>query len=576
MRSILRDGRAWQLAPIPDEKLVESIHATLGCVRPFAILLADRGASSWESLIDPGQDRFHSPFLFSNMERAIARLLDAIEGGERIFVHGDFDVDGLTGAAVLYRGLHPLLPPNTLKVAVGDRTNGHGLSRPFVLRAIEEQFGLVITVDCGISNNAEIDALAAAGIDTIVTDHHIAQETLPGATAIIDAHCDGETYPNHDLAGVGVAYKLICALYERLGKPVPAQLLDLVALGTVADLVPLSSDGETENRAFVREAFSLIGRGEGSSQGLRILLDKLSVNPAKISTSDIGYLVAPKLNAANRAGDPKVAFLLLITESSDQAEYLAEILLDYNRDREIAQNDMIAQAEAIIREEKLDPSADGLSFVSGRYWNEGILGLVASNLTERFRVPSIVVSQGDRTSRGSCRSVGAFDITACLEASSDLLLQYGGHRMAAGFSITNGQIPALRERLLTYVAQHRDELMHLAPERIDAQLEIQDVDLRFYTDLTALSPFGPGNTRPRFLLRDCTFSELTLVGNRKQHLKGQVSQHGASLPFIAFRMAKHLDRFEQTDPVSLVGYAGFDDWRGSVQIQGIDLVTGVA
>ncbi len=574
MRSVLRDRREWQLASDPDETLVEGIRTSLGCARPFAVLLAQRGAATWESLIDPGIRSFHSPFLFSEMEKAVDRMTKAIDAGERIFIHGDFDVDGLTGAAVLYRGLRPLLPQNTLKVDVGDRTNGHGISRSFVLRAIEEEFALVITADCGVSNNVEIDALKAAGIDTIVTDHHIPPSPLPHAVAIIDAHRAGETYPNRQLAGVGVAYKLICALYERLGRPTPTHLLDLVALGTVADLVPLSSDGESENRAFVREAFSLIGKGQGSSQGLRILLQKLSVKPEKISTSDIGYLIAPKLNAANRAGDPKVAFLLLITEVPDQAEYLAEILLDYNRDREIAQNDLIAQAEEFIREEELTPQEDGYVLVSGKYWNEGILGLVASNLADRFRVPSIVVSRGDRVSRGSCRSVGEFDISACLEAHRDLLLQYGGHRMAAGFSIANEQLPLFEERLGEYIAARRDEMTCFAAEMVDTQLGLGDVDLRFFTDLTSLGPFGPGNGRPRFFVSDCTFSELTLVGNRKQHLKGQVTQNGVSVPFIAFRMAKYLDAFERTEPIGLVGHAGFDDWRNAVQIQGIDLVSG--
>ena len=572
MRSILRDGREWRLAPGPDVALVEGIRTSLGCARPFAVLLAQRGGTSWESLIDPGVRSFHSPFLFSDMTRAVDRLLKAIDAEERVFIHGDFDVDGLTGAAVLYRGLRPLLPQNTLKVEVGDRTSGHGISRSFVLRAIEEGFGLVITTDCGVSNNLEIDALKGAGIDTIVTDHHLPPSPLPDALAIIDAHREGEAYPNRQLAGVGVAYKLVCALYERLDRPAPTQLLDLVALGTVADLVPLSSDGESENRAFVREAFSMIANNEGSSQGLRVLFDKLSVNPEKISTSDIGYLVAPKLNAANRAGDPKVAFLLLITELPDQAEYLAEILLDYNRDREIAQNDLIAQAEEFIREEQLNPQDDGFVLVAGKYWNEGILGLVASNLAERFRVPSIAVSRGDRVSRGSCRSVGEFDMSACLEAHGDLLLQYGGHRMAAGFSVANEHLPQLEERLFEYVAAHRNELTSIAAEVVDARLAVEEVNLRFYTNLASLGPFGPGNARPRFLLTDCTFSELTLVGNRKQHLKGQVTQNGTSLPFIAFRMAKYLDAFEQPEPIGLVGHAGFDDWRSSVQIQGLDLV----
>jgi len=507
------------------------------------------------------------------MATAVERLVRAIERGERVFIHGDFDVDGLTGAAVLYRALRPLFPPQSIKVEVGERTHGHGLSPPFVLRAIQEDFRLVLTVDCGISNSQEIAELKAAGIDTLVTDHHLPPASLPDAAAIIDPHLNGETYPNRNLAGVGVAYKLICALYDHLGRPRPTELLDLVALGTVADLVPFSSDGESENRAIVREAFSLIAKGEGSSLGLRALLEKLSINPSKIRASDIGFLVAPKLNAANRAGDPKVAFLLLITENADQAEYLTEILLDYNRDREIAQNDLVAQAEEQIREQEMNPQEDGLLFLVGKYWNEGILGLVASNLAERFRVPSFVLSKGDRMSRGSCRSFGEFDISACLETHADLLLQFGGHRKAAGFSIVNESLSLLEERLFRYVGAHRLDRGPIAPDVIDVELAVTDIELRFYTDFLSLGPFGPGNPEPRFLIRDCSFSDLTLVGTRRQHLKGWVNQRGTSIPFIGFRLGRHLSTFEGIESGSLVCSIGFDDWKNLVQIQGIDLVT---
>ncbi|MBU1049219.1 DHH family phosphoesterase, partial [Candidatus Bipolaricaulota bacterium] len=356
---------------------------------------------------------FHSPFLMDGMSEALDRLQTAVARSERLFIHGDFDADGLTGAAVLYRGIRPFLPKNSVKVDVGDRERGHGLSKPFVLRAIEEGFSLVITVDCGIGNEEEIELLKRAGIDTIVTDHHLPTGGLPKAVAIIDPHQEGDGYPNKDLSGVGVAYKLICGLHERLGVPLPTHLLDLVALGTIADLVPLSRNGESENRAFVREAFSLISKGQGSSLGLRALMEKLSINPKKINAMDVGYLVAPKLNAANRSGDPKVAFLLLITETQDQAEYLAEILIDYNKDREIAQADMIAQADEMIRVKGVDPKELGLVILSGEYWNEGILGLVASSMSDRFGVPSIIMSRSDRVSRASCRSVGTFDISAC-------------------------------------------------------------------------------------------------------------------------------------------------------------------
>ncbi len=572
MRSILRRGRDWEVTSLPSESLISAIQTSLSCATPFAVLLAQRGGADWNALIDPSMQSLHSPFLLEGMTEALDRLQKAVARSERVFIHGDFDVDGLTGAAVLYRAIRPLLPKNSVKVDVGDRRRGHGLSKPFVLRAIDEQFSLVITVDCGIGNKEEIEQLKQAGIDTIITDHHLPIGSLPNALAIIDPHQPGDGYPNKHLAGVGVAFKLVCGLYERLEKPMPVHLLDLVALGTIADMVPLSHDGESENRALVREAFLLIAKGAGSSLGLRVLLETLSVNSKKISAMDIGYLVAPKLNAANRAGDPKVAFLLLTTEASDQAEYLAEILIDYNKDREIAQSDLIAQAEEKIREKGLNPRESGLVFLMGEYWNEGILGLVASNLADRFGVPAIVLSHGDRVSRGSCRSVGSFDISACLREHEGLLLQFGGHRMAAGFAIANENLPEFEEQLMRYAQEHRADMEIQAVSTIDTRLRLQDIDLRLFTNLTSLGPYGQGNREPHFLIEDCTFADLTLVGNRRQHLKGRVTQDGHSASFIAFRMAKYLEEFEQAESGSLVCHVGFDDWRNDVQIRGLDLV----
>lgn len=572
MRSLLRDRREWRLAASPDANLVEAIRTSLGCSRAIAVLLAQRGGTAWDALIAPDAERFHPPSDLPDIDRATERLVQAVRKGERVFVHGDFDVDGLTGAAVLYRTLRPLLPPNSVKVEVSDRAAGHGLSRPFVLRVIDEGFSLVITADCGVASHDEIAELAAAGIDTVVTDHHLPGDGLPGAVAIVDPHRADHRYPNQHLAGVGVAYKLACALHEKLGKPAPNALLDLVALGTIADLVPLCADGDNENQRLIREGFRLLSTGQASSLGLRTLMAKLSINPKKLTTTDFGYLVAPKLNAANRAGDPKVAFLLLITEIADQAEYLAEILLDYNRDREIAQNDLIAQAETMIRDEGIDPQEDGVLFLVGKYWNEGILGLVASNLAERYRVPTFVLSRGDRVSRGSCRSVGDFDVSAALDAVAPLLLQYGGHKMAAGFSVANESLQDLEDKLAAYVAEHRGSIAAFHPEDIDTEVDLADVDLRFYTNLASLAPYGPGNPPPRFLLRDCLFDGLSLVGNHRQHLKGRVVQNGIAVPFIAFRLGKHLDAFEGASHLDLVCQIGFDDWRNDIQVQGIDLV----
>ena len=572
MKSLIRGGRRWEIAPPPEENIVDKIVTSLSCARPFAIILARRGGERWRDLIDPDIDRFHSPFLLSGMNEAVARIIQAIDKKEMVYIHGDFDADGLTGAAVLYEGLRGVFPGGgRIKVDVGDRENGHGLSKKFVQRAITESFNLVITVDCGISNAREVKMLADAGIDTIVTDHHLPAEEIPPAVAVIDAHQQGDSYPNRHLAGVGVAFKLICALYERLGRPVPYELLDLVALGTIADLVPLAEGPEIENRALVRKGFSLIMQGKGSSLGLQVLANRLSINVKRISARDIGYFIAPKLNAANRAGDPKVAFLLLTTRDKKRAEYLTEILLDYNKDREIAQHDLIAQAEQQLAASGANPRDDGIVVLSGENWNEGILGLAASSLAERYHVPAIVISEGSRVSRASCRSVEGFDMSECLSAHSDLLLRYGGHKMAAGFSLENDRLPQLRERLREYIAQ-QPVRAQVTSELIDAQVGAREVDIRFYTNLRSLSPYGPGNPSPILLMCDSVFEKMTFVGAGRQHLKGKLIQNGVSLPFIAFRMANHIDLFEN-GPVGVVFRAGFDDWRGSVQASVIDLVS---
>jgi len=535
MKSLIRGERRWEISPLPEENLVEQIVTSLSCARPFATLLARRGGDHWQRLIDPDIDRFHSPFLLLGMDDAVARVISAINNNERIYINGDFDADGLTGAAVLYQGLLPLFSPGTIKVEVGDRENGHGLSKKFVQRVIKEQFSLVITVDCGIGSGEEIAMLNDVGIDTIVTDHHLPPEEIPAAVAVIDAHQDDDSYPNRHLAGVGVAFKFVCAVYERLNRPTPYELLDLVALGTIADLVPLADGPEIENRALVRKGFSLIARGEGSSLGLQVLAKRLSIKVKRISARDIGYFIAPKLNAANRTGDPKVAFLLLTTKDKNRAEYLTDIVV-----------------------------------LSGEHWNEGILGLAASSLADRYHVPAIVISEGSRVSRASCRSVEGFDMSECLNAHSDLLLRYGGHKMAAGFSLESERLAELRERLLAYMTQQPVQARSGA-EIIDAEVAAREIDIRFYTNLRSLSPYGPGNPAPILLLRDCMFEEMTFVGAGRQHLKGRLVQNGVSLPFIAFRMANHIDLFED-GPVCVVFHAGFDDWKGSVQVNVVDLV----
>ncbi len=576
MNSLIREGKSWRIAAQPDKEIVAEIQSSLSCSNGFASVLAQRGGSQWARLIDPDRSWLHDPALLPDMEAATSRLLDAIRSQERVYIHGDFDVDGLSAASVLFLGLQPLFPHGGLKVEVGDRQTGHGMSRTFVRRSIEERFSLVITADCGISNHDEIAHLAAAGIDTIVTDHHILTTALPAAVAVVNPLRKDSIYPNRYLAGVGVAFKLVQAMYQRTDRPIPFHLLDLVALGTVADLVPLADDSEIENRVLVREGFKLIAEQQGSSTGLQVLMECLSLKPSRLTASDVGFYIAPKLNAANRTGDPKVAFLLLTTRRRDRASYLAEVLLDYNRDREIAQQDLLAQARTRLRELGTDPREDGILLLDGKYWNEGILGLTASNLIDQFGVPTIVVSHGDRISRASCRSVHGFDMVACLEAHADLLLHYGGHRMAAGFSLRPENLPELHRRLIEYATNHPPDGDHSVQGTIDTQVQANEVNHRFHTNVRSLAPFGSGNPAPLLLLDKCSFTDLTLVGARRQHLKGTVVQGGDRLPFIAFRKGRHLLQFETISDVGVVFRCGFDDWKGTVQLDVVDVIDGSA
>lgn len=571
MKSILFAEREWSLTAHPDSDLIDEISKELVCSPQSAILLAQRGGCRWREIINPDRRAFHSPFLFSQMETAVTRLIEAIDRQEKIFIHGDFDADGLTGAALLYFGLLPLFPAGAITVEVGDRTSGHGLSRAFVYRAIEEEFDLIVTVDCGISNCEEISYLREAGIDTIITDHHLPLDELPPAVAIVDPHLPEETYPNCSLAGVGVAYKLVCGLYERLGRPTPYHLLDLACIGTIADLVPLATENEVENRAIVREGLALLKQAQGSSCGIRALMKKLALKPEQLQADDIGYQIAPKINAANRAGDPKVAFLLLTTTQQDRAQYLAEILIDYNHDRTAGQQDITHQAKEILSKEDISPKQDGIIIVGGKYWNEGIIGLVASRLSEEYDVPAIVFSYGDRISRGSCRSVKGFNITACLQSCSEGFIRYGGHEMAAGLSLANEQLAKFVTCAHSYIQDYKGPASTKILE-IDAVIDAHAVNFRTYNDLASLSPFGKGNPAPIFLLPGVLFNELHLVGNGGHHLKGKIIQEDTSLPFIAFHLGTHIDLLEKTTGVGVVCSLEFDSWRNDIQLQLIDVV----
>lgn len=545
---------------------MERILKELGCSRAFAKVLAARSAEDPKKLLSSELSDLHSPYALLGIPQAIERIERALSRNERIFIHGDFDVDGLTSAAVLYLGLKRL-GFKELKVEIEDRERGHGLNPDVVRRVIDEKFKLLITSDCGVSDFECVTLLQQSGVDVIITDHHHVPQRLPPAIAIINPKQKGCHYPNKDIAAVGVVFQLLRALYERLSLLAEEayKFLDLVMLGTVADLVPLTRDGQVENKILVAQGLKLLAEGKGSL-GLRVLIERLSLNAKKLTVGELSYILVPKLNAANRVGDPRVAFLLLTTQEVKRAEYLSEILLDYNDDRQTAQDDLRNQAEELIRNGGVDLEKDKIIILEGKYWNPGIIGLVASDLVEKYYLPVVLVSVGDAESRASARSIVEFDMIESLEAHRELFIKYGGHQMAAGFSIKNENLQLLKQRLSEYARRQLADLEG-PTSTIDGILEPQEISLDLYEEIQQLAPFGIGNPEPRFLLKSVKITEAQTVGNGGKHLKLKVSTDDLTFDCIGFDLGDYVSEIYSTGRVDLVSKLRKDAWRGKERLQ---------
>ncbi len=556
--------RCWRLRACSAERVAE-LARELSCSIPLARVLAIRAPQSPRELLEPTGD-LPSPWGLLGLPKAVTRLALAIERREKIFIHGDFDVDGITSTALLYRGLQKL-GAKEIKVDLSDRERGHGLSEAVVQRLLAEDFRVLITADCGISDVEPIRILQNQQIDTIIADHHHPPAELPPAYAIVNPKQPGCPYAYKDLAAVGVAFQLLRGLYEHCGlqSSACAEFLDLVLLGTIGDLVPLVRNGQAENWRLVASGLRQVAAAQGSSLGLRILMRKLSLDFNKLSPADLSYIIVPKLNAANRVGDPRVAFLLLTTQDPQRADFLADTLLAYNQDRQIAQDDLLYQAEELLRREP-GWQEESLILLAGRYWNPGLLGLVASDLAERHQRPAIVLALGDEISRASCRSIPDFDIIAALEAHRDLLERYGGHAMAAGFSIRNENISILKERLSHYargVLAARESPISLA----EAELLPAELTLEIYHDLQRLAPFGMGHPTPRFLLRNARLKQWRTVGSNGDHLKCLIEAGGRTLGAIGFSLGEHAPLLEKHETFDLIFKLGCDTWSGRAQVQ---------
>lgn len=553
----------WQIAPpAPANHL-----ARFPQLSPLIVqLLYNRGITAPLDVRDflAGARPEDNPFRLKGMNEAVTRLRQAIRQGELVAIYGDFDADGVTATALLVETLSAL--GARVKPYIPHRVDeGYGLNTEALHQLASEGVKVVVTVDCGIRSIEEVNYGRKLGLDIIITDHHSVGEEVPPALAVINPKQPDCRYPFKDLAGVGVAFKLAQALL-RANRRVPVtkgevsvneeDLLDLTALGTVADLAPLLG----ENRSLVKRGLERLNAAE--RLGLRAMIAQAGLKLGQIDAATIGFILGPRLNAAGRMDDAATSYELLTCRSPDQAANLAQELEELNRRRQRL------TLEALERAQEQAPMADEsqkLLFVAGEDFPSGIVGLVAGRLTEEFYRPSLVVELGPEESRGSARSIPEFNITAALDQCSGLLVKYGGHAAAAGFTVANDNLEALQERLKELAAEQLEGVELTPTLLIDAEVELSEMDWATQALLTQLEPCGYANPAPLLLSRRAIVRDARAVGTDGGHLKLSLSDGQARWGAIAFRQGQWAGQLPPH--IDVVYSLEINEWRGEKQLQ---------
>lgn len=506
----------------------------------------------------------HNPMQMKDMSKAVGRIREAIRKKEQLVVYGDFDADGVTSTVLMVKVLQAL--GANVRPYIPHRVDeGYGLNTPALLQLASEGVTLVITVDCGVRSIDEVAAGQAAGLDIIVTDHHSVGDEVPQAFAVINpkqVDCD---YPEKMLAGVGIAYKLADALIKAEianSKNIPSisteELLDLVALGTVADLAPLDS---LENRSLVKQGLLQLRRAH--RPGIYELLVVSGIDPDKVNAMSIGFGLGPRINAAGRLDNAMTAFQLLYTQDLGEANSLAKQLQELNvRRQELTQKRQEEARELALEDHQTNVP---LIFAASEEFESGIVGLVAGRLVEEFYRPAIVIERGEEESRGSCRSIAEFNITEALDQCSELLLRHGGHAQAAGFSILTQNIPQFRERMMELAGEHL-AAQRLEPSvNIDARISLSQASLDLAQRLKALEPTGQSNEAPMFMTERLKVVDARPVGQEGKHLKLRLADGPVYMDAIAFRQGHWLQNMPTY--IDVAYRLEINEWNGYVKPQ---------
>ena len=550
---MLQSKARWKINQ-PNEIKIKELVQALSISPLVASLLVNRGIddiTTAQKFLNKQLSEFHDPFLLEDMDKVVERIQVAIQNEERILVFGDYDADGVSSTTVMLTALREagaqadFYIPNRF-------TEGYGPNEQAFRAAKEQEYSIIITVDTGISAHNEAIIAKEIGLDLIITDHHEPSPTLPEAFAIIHPKKETCPYPFKDLAGVGVAFKVAHALLGKL----PEHLLEIAAIGTIADLVPLVD----ENRLLAY--FGIEKMKSTTRPGLKALLKKCSVESKDISEETIGFSIGPRINAVGRLDDADPAVHLLMTTDNEEAIMLAEEIESYNKERQQIVNKITEEAIKQV-EEKYPPSNHSFIIVEGEGWNAGVVGIVASRLVDRFYRPTIVLSL-DREkglAKGSARSIAGFDLFENLSECRDILPHFGGHPMAAGMTLEIDNVEELRNRMNEKATEILTEEDFIPIKEVDMECSLDDISLQTIEQLEKLAPYGVANSKPRVVVRGGNVHQIRQIGSNNNHLKLSIEKDQSTLDCVGFGFGESFHDISPISAVDVLGELSINEWN---------------
>lgn len=545
-----------------DEAKINDLLQSLKIHPVLCKILVQRGIKTFDQAKDffrPRLTDLHSPWLMKDMEKAVERIIAAINNNEKILVFGDYDVDGTTAVACMYQFLKKIC--SSLDFYIPHRyREGYGVSKAGIDFAKENGFTLIISLDCGIKSAELIGYAKEQGIDFIVCDHHLPDEILPPAVAILNPKQIDCHYPYKELCGCGVGFKLMSALAEKLNLPAEAalQYLDLVATAIAADIVPMTG----ENRVMAFHGIEKVN--QDPNYGIKALA-KLSGLEKELRITNLVFMIAPRVNAAGRMDDARKAVQMFVAESEEEALQYAELLHSDNTDRKEADKTITEEAlDQINRNEDWKNRKSTVVFQP--HWHKGVVGIVASRLIEHYYRPTIVLTQSGDYAAGSARSVPGFNLYEAIHACKEHLLGYGGHFAAAGMTLEAGQVDAFREKFEQVVSSTITPEQLIPEIVIDAEIALQDIRQPFYDIISQMEPYGPENLRPVFIAKKVIDTGRSKVV-KEQHIRFSVQQHNVTVTGIGFGMAEKFHLLQQKQPIDIVFTIDINEWNGNTSLQ---------